>query len=164
MKEKILDVIFAPEPETVNREIYDDDSCEVKKDKKKFPYELKNIVFVTVITNKRTFSFNIHNGYTWNGADIIVFLWRIVGSRFNPEFRRASMVHDYMLEFKSYIFQQVLENKLKVKEYRRLTSLIFRHIIKNQGTGTIKANIMSWCVDVFQMTQRKEWNKCKTSS
>ena len=41
MKEKILDVIFAPEPETVNREIYDDDSCEVKKDKKKFPYELK---------------------------------------------------------------------------------------------------------------------------
>ena len=74
------------------------------------------------------------------------------------------MVHDYMLEFKSYIFQQVLENKLKVKEYRRLTSLIFRHIIKNQGTGTIKANIMSWCVDVFQMTQRKEWNKCKTSS
>ena len=61
MKEKILDVIFAPEPETVNREIYDDDSCEVKKDKKKFPYELKNIVVVTVITNKRTFSFNIHN-------------------------------------------------------------------------------------------------------
>ena len=46
MKEKILDVIFAPEPETINREIYDDDSCEIKKDKKKFPYELKNIVVV----------------------------------------------------------------------------------------------------------------------
>lgn len=162
MKEIILDVIFSPEPETVNREIYDDDFCEVKKDKIKFPYELKNAVVVTVITNKRTFSFSIYNGYTWNGADIIVFLWRIVGSRFNPEFRRASMVHDFMLEFKEYIFQQVLENKLKVKEYRRLTSLIFRHIIKNQGTGTIKANIMSWCVDVFQMVHRKEWQKCKT--
>lgn len=47
---------------------------------------------------------------------------------------------------------EVLERSISIKEYRRLTSLIFRHILKKQGTNTIKANIMSWAVQVFQAT------------
>ena len=56
------------------------------------------------------------------------------------------------------MLKEILKGEISVREYRRLTSLIFRHIIKQQGTNTIKANIMAWGVDVFQMTcNRKNW-------
>lgn len=50
-------------------------------------------------------------------------------------------------------------NRLVMKDYRRLTSLAFREVLKNSGEKTIKANIMAWCVDVYQMNHRKEWNE-----
>ena len=72
------------------------------------------------------------------------------------------MVHDYMLEFKEKIFKEVLENKITVKEYRRLTSLIFRQILKDEKTNVIKANIMAWFVDVFQAYgNKKQWECLK---
>jgi hypothetical protein len=55
--------------------------------------------------------------------------------------------------------KEVLFEKISKKEYRRLTSLIFRELIKKQGTNVIKANVMSWCVDVFQMFNIRSW-KC----
>ena len=67
------------------------------------------------------------------------------------------MLHDYMLEMKVFITKEVLKNQLSTKEYRRLTSLVFREKIKAQGTNTIKANVMAWCVDVFQMINKKGW-------
>ena len=67
------------------------------------------------------------------------------------------MIHDYILEFKTYIKKEVLKEELSTKEYRRLTSLIFRQKLKDAEVGTIKANIMSYCVDVFQMFNFKGW-------
>ena len=104
------------------------------------------------------FSFKIKKGYIWNGADIPRCFWRLVGSRTDNAFLTASMVHDFMLENKKFIMEEVLKNSMFVKEYRRLTSLIFRQILKDTGTGTIKANVMAWCVQIFQSTfNRKEW-------
>ena len=157
MKEQVLDVIFNPIPDTGNREILDDDPKAIKENKIKFPYELRNTVHITVVTTKRTFTFPIYNGFVWNGADILVFLWRIVGSRYNPEFRKASMIHDYMLQFKKFMLNEILKNEMPKNEYRRLTSLIFRHVIKKQGTDIVKANIMSFTVDFFQMLNFKGW-------
>ena len=105
------------------------------------------------------FTFNIFKGYTWNGADIPRFLWRLVGSRTDNDFLVASMLHDYMLEFKTFIMKEILFEKISKKEYRRLTSLVFRELVKKQGTNVIKANVMSWCVDVFQMFNVRSW-KC----
>ncbi len=157
-KEKIIDVNITPCPDVRVRVIESDDPKEIKKNKKKFPFELFNTVSVFVQTTKRNISFQICNGYTWNGADIPRMFWRIIGSRTDNDFLVASMVHDYMLEFKKYMLKEILKGEISVREYRRLTSLIFRHIIKQQGTNTIKANIMAWCVDVFQMTcNRKNW-------
>lgn len=156
-KEKVISVEFSNIPDVRLRVINSCDFNEVKKNKKKYPFELYNSVSVCVKTSKRTFSFIIFNGYTWNGADIPRFFWRIIGSRTDNDFLIASMLHDYLLEFKSYMLTEVLKDKISVKEYRRLTSLIFRHVIKEQGTNTIKANIMSWFVDVFQMCNRKAW-------
>lgn len=159
MKEKVISVLFQPVPDVRVRIINFDDPKEIINSKKKYPFELFNSVLVKVVTTKRQFEFTIFNGYTWNGADIPRFFWRIIGSRTDNDFLVASMLHDYLLEFKSYIVNEVLQKNISKKEYRRLTSLVFRYVIKQQGTNTIKANIMAWCVDVFQMINRSAW-KC----
>lgn len=157
MKEKIVSVCFSSIPDVRIRVINNDDAKEIINSKKKYPFELFDSLLVKVSTTQRNFEFTIFNGYTWNGADIPRFFWRIIGSRTDNDFLVASMLHDYLLEFKSYMMNEILDNKLTKKEYRRLTSLIFRHVIKEQGTNTIKANIMSWFVDVYQIFNRSAW-------
>ncbi len=156
-KEKVKDVFFNKTPNVQIRVIADNDSEQVKKDKKKYPFELIDEVLVTVVTDKRVFSFIIPKGYTWNGADIPRFCWRLVGSRTDNDFLIASMIHDYILEFKTFIQKEILKEELSTKEYRRLTSLIFRQKLKDAEVGTIKANVMSYFVDVFQMINFKGW-------
>jgi hypothetical protein len=149
-KEQVLDIKFNEVPDARIRVIQDSDTNEIKKQKLDYPFELFNTVTVTIKTTFREFSFDIYNGYYWNGADIPRFLWRIVGSRTDNQFLIASLLHDYLLQFKKFILKEVLHNMITVNEYRRLTSLIFREKLKHQGVNTIKANIMSWAVDVFQ--------------
>ena len=158
-KEKIKDIKFFDVLDVRIRVISDDDTKEIVKNKKKYPFELFNTVKISIETNKREFCFDIFKGYTWNGADIPRFLWRLVGSRTDNDFLVASMIHDYLLEFRVFIMQEVLNGEITKREYRRLTSLIFRELIKKQGTNVIKANIMSWCVDVFQICNIRSW-KC----
>lgn len=164
-KEKVLNIEITPNDFEVKiRVINDSEPKPIQKAKKKFPFELEGAINVTVTTTRREFTFNIYNGYTWNGADIPRFLWRLIGSRTDNDFLVASMLHDYMLDFKTYIIKNVLKNEITVKEYRRLTSLIFREKIKAQGTNTIKANVMAWCVDVFQMVNKKGWKDVNKTS
>lgn len=158
MREKIATVTFNPAPSVMVRVINErfDDTLTIKA-KKKYPFELCNNVKVKVTTNKRQFEFNIKKPYAWNGADIPKTLFWVGQSKDN-NYLIASMVHDFMLEHKQYLFVDVLKEQLKVKEYRRLTSLVFREILKNQKTNVIKANVMAWFVDVFQATvNRKQW-------
>ena len=159
VKDMVRKVLFSDVLDVRVRVISEDDTKTLVKNKKKYPFELFNTVQVNIETDKLNFTFNIFKGYTWNGADIPRFLWRLVGSRTDNDFLVASMVHDYMLEFKIFIMKEVLFEKISKKEYRRLTSLIFRELIKKQGTNVIKANVMSWCVDVFQMFNIRSW-KC----
>ena len=158
MREKIATVVFDPPPTVKVRVINEnlDDKLTIKS-KKKYPFELCNNVKVKVVTNKRKFEFSIKKPYVWNGADIPKTLFWIGQSKDN-NYLLASMVHDFMLEHKQYLFIEILKDQLSVKEYRRLTSLIFREILKNQKTNVIKANVMAWFVDVFQATvNRKQW-------
>jgi len=159
-KETICAVSFSAVPDVKVRVISFDDNEVVTTAKKKYPFELNNSIDVTVSTNYNTFSFTIPIGYTWNGADIPRVFWRIIGSRTDNDFLVASMVHDYMLEFKTFIVKEILHNEITMREYRRLTSLIFRYIIKAQGTNVIKANVMAWCVDIFQIMNKRSW-KCQ---
>ena len=159
MKEKILNIEFFPSPKVIVRVISFGDTEELCKSKKKFPFKLKEDVKVIIKTTKREISFIIQKGYTWNGADIPRFLWSVLGSRTDNDFLIASMLHDFLLEFKFFMIETILENKLSKKEYRRFSSLVFRHILKNQGTNTIKANIMSYFTDLFQMISKSRWRK-----
>ena len=158
MKEKLNKVIFNVVPQVRVRVIETNDKK--AKEKKKYPFKLDNDVIVTIDTDERRFSFKIKKGYIWNGADIPRVLWRAVGSRTDNDNLIASLVHDYMLEYRWEIIEDVLKNSMNIKEYRRLTSLIFRQILKDTGTNTIKANIMSWAVQTWQVFGvGKQWKK-----
>ena len=157
-KEKIKEILFSENPKVCVRVIEDNELSAIKKQKKDYPFELHNTVKVTIITDVRQFDFSIPKGYTWNGADIPRIFWRVIGARTDNDFLIASMLHDYLLEFKVYLINEVLNKQISTNEYRRLTSLIFREKIKKQGTNVIKANIMAWCVDIFQIFNKKGWN------
>ena len=133
MKEIIKFVTFDVTPIVCVRVIQAEDTKEVKREKKK---------------------------YLWNGADIPSYLMRIIGSKTDNAFLTASMVHDYMLENKKYIHDIVLNKCISIKEYRRLTSLVFREILKTSGVNVFKANVMAWFVDIYQMCHKGAW-KCQ---
>lgn len=157
-KEKILNVKFNVLPDVRIRVIDPEkDTVTTIKNKKQFPFKSDNEVFVTVTTTEREFTFRIYAGYAWNGADIPKTLFLFGQSKEN-HYLIASMVHDYMLEYKELIYKDTLKECMKISEYRRLTSLIFREILKCHKTNVIKANCMAWSVDVFQMTlNRGSW-------
>lgn len=149
-KEEITNIIFFPKkPDVRVRVIEFGDSQAVIENKKDYPFKLYNSLAVCVQTTKRNFSFTIQRGFTWNGADIPPFLWLFTGSRTSNEFLIGSMLHDYLLNNKYYMMNEVIEGILP-NEYRRLTSLIFREILKANGTIELKANIMSFFVDCWQ--------------
>lgn len=169
MKEKVLAVTPNTPPRYGDRVPECEDFHKIVTDKKGnriteaghkrlYPYCVENAVIWTISTTQRDFSFTIPAGYVWNGADIPPFLWMFVGSKDSPQFKVPSMLHDFMLEFKEYIYNNVLCKSITVPEYRRLTSLIFRQALKDYGTRTVKSNIMSGCVQAFQATfNRKDW-------
>jgi len=121
------------------------------EDKEIFPFKIYNDVVLTVETSTgRKFSRNIENGYVWNGANIIKAFWIAVGSQYNPEFLEPSMVHDYFLEHASDIYYNTLNANLSKPDFRRMTSLLFRYFLKDNGTGVVKSNFMSGLVDFWQ--------------
>ena len=156
-KEQLFSVSFDKPIRIKLRVINEWDSEEETKDKKKYPFRLQEEVEVRIKTTVREFSFKIYESYKWNGADIPRFLWWLGSSRDN-DYAVASMVHDYMLQYKKEIFSEILEETMFVYEYRRLTSLIFREILKKHKMNVIKANIEAWFVDLFQaFFNKKSW-------
>lgn len=115
---------------------------------KEKPFILENdIAYLTATSYKDAYRIVIDAGYIWNGANIPRFLWRIVGSQYNPEFLPASMIHDWLCEHKDFIVQ----NGVKI------SSNIFRDILILYKVPVFKANVMATTVRLFQYTQ-KGWN------
>jgi|GEM_PF-2770365 len=161
MKEKLLSVEFGKTPVVKIRVINEFDSAALVKNKKRYPFELVKSATVKIATNARKFAFTISRGYCWNGADIPRPLF-LVGQSKENHYLIASMVHDYMLEYKSVIYNGVLNREISAEDYRRLTTLIFREILKNHRTNTIKANVMAGAVDWFQKwLNRGQWKVLK---
>jgi len=156
-KEQIQEIELSETPDIRIRVINDDDPKAIKENKIKYPFELFNTIKVTIETTKREFSFDIPKGYTYNGSDIPKFFWRVIGSRTDNTFLMSALLHDYLLDFKSFIVSKCIKEQIAIEEYRRLTSLIFREKLKLQGVNTIKANVMGFAVDIFQIINKKSW-------
>ena len=116
----------------------------VRVDNKEKPFKLVNSI---VYTSPYCNPIHINKGFTWNGANIIRLLWRIIGSQYNPEFLEASLVHDWLCLNKDFI----------PKHGAKISSDIFRDILVENKVGKIKANIMGTAVYLWQLTQ-KGWH------
>ena len=167
-KEKILNVKWLIEPEIEIRQIQDGDDkivivdktgkrTTLLQDKIKFPFISLKPCSLLLQTTTKDIQIDIEENYVFNGSDIPAGLEFLVGSKEDIRFLKGALPHDYVLEHKEK-FKESFGEELSTAEFRRLTSLMFREVIKRTGTGTIKANIMAWCVDVFQMTlNRRAW-------
>jgi len=154
-----IEVNFNKLPVVKIRVIDKNDPDFVIKSKKKYPFVLMNTIKVEIIEKKKNtyFEFEIPKGYIWNGADIPKCLF-VFGQSKDNNYLLASMVHDFMLEHKTFIYKYVLKKSMTVDEYRKLTSLIFREILKEEKTNVIKANFMAFAVDFYQkFINVKQW-------
>lgn len=113
------------------------------------PFTLLNDIYYlsSKFKDNESYGIRIGKGFNWNGANIPRFLWRLVGSQYNPEFLPASMVHDWLCENKKFI----------IKDGVKISSDIFKDILILYKVPKAKAWIMASAVRVFQMT-KKEWN------
>ena len=155
-----FNIEFSEPPIIKIRVIDKNDSKLETQSKKKYPFLLTNNITISINEKNTNFhlEFEIPKGYTWNGADIPKWLFFIGQSKDN-NYLVASMLHDYMLEHSSYIFNEILNKSITPSKYRKLTSLVFREILKDEKTNTLKANCMAFAVDLFQMTiKAKFWN------
>ncbi len=161
MKEKLLNIDFNKTPIVKIRVINEFDSNALIKNKKQYPFELVKNVTVKISTSIRDFAFTIPRGYCWNGADIPRPLF-LLGQSKDNQYLIASMVHDYMLEYKGVLYNSVLNREISTEDYRRLTTLIFREILKKHRTNVIKANVMAGALDWFQKwLNRDQWKALK---
>ena len=121
----------------------------VNPHKPEMPFTLLNNIYYLSSKFKDSvpYGISINKGYKWNGANIPKFLWRVVGSQYNPEFLPASMVHDWLCENKKFI----QKNGVKI------SSDIFKDILVLYEVPKVKAWIMASAVRAYQMT-KKDWN------
>lgn len=173
MAEKVLNVSLNTTPRIRVRvpEIKDHEKLVISKDfvtrtlwedKEQFPFKLDNRVVVKVTTDKRIFSFVVPRGYVWDGASIPKFLWSLVGSKEDLNFLTASMLHDFLLEDMKNIYNINLGRCMPVNDFRKLTTNIFKFMLRNSDVGKFKAWVMASCVQMWQCTgSRKQWRELK---
>ena len=157
-KNKVREVSLDPNPHVHIRVISDSDTVYEKREKADKPFLLLADTSLRVNTDDYFFVLTIPKGYTWNGADVPALCWWFGSSKDN-EFLIPSMVHDYLLEYKSDIFNRYSFLFETQEEYRRITSLVFRELCKQSGISTLKAIIAGFCVDIYQGTvNRGAWD------
>lgn len=142
------------------------------EEKLRYPYKTKVASTLTVKTTERVITLNMKLDYdqrtgeqcfVWNGQNIPKLLWSLLGiSKHSPEGLTASKWHDILLYKKEEYLKDIrkIYPEMTVGEYRRLTSLIFRQLLKNKGVGTIKANVMAGAVAGWQFVS-PQWRGVK---
>lgn len=111
-------------------------------DKKK-PYVLLNNVVYLAHTDKYTYRIAIPKGYSFDGATIPRFFYRIIGSKGEIEFLPAALIHDWLCENKSFIEKHGVQ----------ISSDIFRDILILYKVPKWKAKTMATAVRMWQTFQ-----------
>lgn len=136
------------------------------EEKLRYPYITKVATKLVVKTTDReiTFILKLKDGsFFWNNMNVPRILWSLIGiSRDSFCGLIASKWHDNLLCYKKEFLEEIRikDPYYKVSQFRRLTSLIFRQLLINNGVSRIKASLMAFFVDVWQIVSPK-WNGVK---
>jgi hypothetical protein len=136
------------------------------EEKLRYPYCTRVASKIIVKTNMRKYTFVLKlsdGAFFWNNMNIPTALWSLLGmSKDSPYGLIASKWHDNLLMCKQEFLNEVREivPGYTVSEFRRLTSLIFRQLLINNGVNRVKAYVMAWFVDTWQRVSPL-WNGVK---
>lgn len=132
-------------------------TTEMNKDIADYPYMvMKDVAFEIrfVFKNKHelVLTDTIPNGFTYNMADIPFLLQPISYDKHSPYVRDASLIHDYLLKYKKELFNmwQLKDYGMNHRDFRILTSDVFKYILLQSGVPKRKATKMRNAVDLFQ--------------
>lgn len=118
-----------------------------RKDKKKYPLYNRKGFLATVVYKGISYVIPIEAGFKNDGATIIKIFWTILGeSNTSPEVVIGALIHD-ILCIKPYL----------VAKNRKLSTKIFVSLCKTGGIPTWKANLMGFCVNIWQFIIG-DWN------
>lgn len=179
-KEKIITVYEKPEsvegdpyirvprecdkdPKTMRIDRETGDYITLYEEKLRYPYKTRVASTLFIKTNIRTYEIKLElekGSWCWNGQNISKALWSILGiSKHSPVGLKASKWHDYLLFKKNEILDNLKRKGINInyKQYRRLTTLIYRQLLKNSGVNTVKANIMAGAVGAWQFVSPQWW-------
>jgi hypothetical protein len=92
------------------------------------------------------YEFHVPKGFRWDGATIPWFVWWIVGSKTENRYRLPSMIHDYMCN-----------NKYVVNFNRKLSSDVFRALLRANAVAKWRIAVMYFFVELCQKYWVKEW-------
>jgi len=120
-------------------------SDEINRKIDKKPFLNKADLSVKITYRDDEYPFIIPKGYTWDGATIPRFFWRLMGANTSPDFLIPSMIHDVLCENRHYI------------DYDRyLSTIVLERLLYCSNVNFFKRWIMKHCVDNFQKFQG--WN------
>ena len=133
------------------------------EEKHRYPYKTKVASRLYVRTKERLYKFDLRldekGSYIWNGSNIIPIFWTLLRiSKDSPEGLQASKWHDNLLQFKqeSYNTARYYNPDITVKEFRLLTTEIYKAFLRNHGIGKLRAWLMGVAINVYQFFN-KQW-------
>lgn len=106
---------------------------------KKYPFLNRKEITVELkdYDKNKIYTFVIPKGYKWDGATIPRMFWRIIGSKTDPAFLIASMVHDVLCENHHYVdndryfADKVFERLLYVADVPAFQRWLMFHSVDN---------------------------------
>ncbi len=147
-EDKKIKIEFDKIPKTTMLFPLPDMTKQEKNDIKDNPFvNLENLS--VIIEDKRKYkkySFVIEEGYRWDGATIPRLFWRLIGSKTEPEFQVASMLHDKLCENHSFINND-----------RYLSTLVLIGCMKCADVCPLKRWLVKHSVDNYQKIMG-HWN------
>ena len=85
------------------------------------------------------YKFKILAGYTWDGASIPRFFWRLIGSKTDNRFLIPSLIHDVLCENHEYI-----------DDDRYFSTIVFERLLFVSGVNPVSRWAIKHCVDNYQ--------------
>lgn len=112
-----------------------------KESIKQYPFINKKDLYVELGDKKKNvvYTFTIPKGYCWDGASIPRLFWRIIGSKTEPTFLIASLIHDVLCENHGYVDND-----------RYFADKVFERLLYVAGVNPVTRFLMFHSVDNFQ--------------
>lgn len=148
--EFVTSVTWSPDPVISQRQILSSDSSLVRHSKKLFPLRFKRGVRFTIKTNiGRTVTLFV-SPFNYDGATYPKKLQVFLGKGTQPSYRKASALHDYMMNNKKELLSK-FEGILTYKQLRQISSSAFKRVLIEDGVSVIQASIMSFFMHLWQV-------------